>query len=598
VLRNVRLRLHTLTLLVILSGLVVLTAALGAAAYRHVYGRIQSGFDEKLIAASTVTAAFIDGDEHSQLMKANSERDPLYLKYVGPMQRIMREKDFTYIYTQIPTGGTTIIYGLDGTVGTDHSPIGSPDEAPEDEAKGIMDVYVTGTTYLSGIHLWQLWGLLKSAFVPITSRAGAITAMAGTDVNITVIRQKTRFALLDVVECGVALLALAGIVTARVVKRVTGPIGQLKAVALKVAAGGYGQQVEIDSPSELRALAGSFNRLSISLEQRLHDLRQINEAVETQRRERLLYETLRSRNLFGEAPATDSLRLSYVPDAHSNCDASGWVRWHNQILLWAGRDQESPLAAARRRHDFASVLQPLLHRLSGNWPALARALEPLYPRDIACFLLIDVEGDRALSIPREGLAPTPRQSGTPLPTDGTVTIPSGAVLEWNSRSGSDPSHSLRLSWSAGGADHPVEGLRRLLRETGLLAADFSEIAPDDMDTLLNVAHLERREPDEHLTVQGETNDRLFLIIEGQAQLEVTGGTITLSVGHWVGEFSFLFGGVANNSVTAVTQLHCLVWDRTPLAATLTECPSLESSFLAMLARNIATKKLSPRHTVL
>lgn len=597
-LRNLRLKLHTLTLLVIISGMALITLTLGLIAYQRVYARIQAGFDQKLLAASTVTAAFIDGDDHQQLMRLGNEQDPLYRKYVVPMQRIMREKDFTYLYTQVPKGATTIVYGLDGTVGKDHSAIGSEDKAPAEEAEGILGVYLTGSTYLSGIRSWELWGLLKSAYVPITSRFGAVTAMAGADVNITIIRQKTRLALLDVVGCGLLLLGLAGLVTARVVRRVTQPISELKAVALKVAAGGYGQQAGIRTPTELRSLAETFNRLSLSLAQRLRDLRQINESVENQRRERLLYEALRRRDLFSEAPATDNLRLAWRPDAHASCDASGWVRWHNQILLWSAAEAGSPLAAAQQRHDFASVLQPLLHRFSGDWSALARELDPLYLTRLDGFLLIDVENDRALSMPRRGAAAAQQQPSASLPVGRAVAIPPGAVLTWSSRPDPAAAHALTLHWRAGYGERPLESLRRLLGEKGLLETDFSDIAKDDLDVILNVAHLERRTPDERLTVQGELNDRLFLVLDGQARLEVSEGVVMLGPGQWIGEFSFLFGGVANNSVTVATPVHCLVWDRVPLAATLGEHPSAEGSFLAMLARNIATKKLSPRHTVL
>ncbi|HTT57785.1 MAG TPA: hypothetical protein VMF63_11790, partial [Opitutaceae bacterium] len=213
---NFHLKLSTLTAAVIFAAMAVVTAVLGVLAYQRVYDRIQAGFDQKLLAVSTVTAAFIDGDEHREMMRVNTETSPLYLKYVGPMQRIQREKGLTYLYTQIPTGGANIIYGLDGTIGTDHSPISSPDTAPAGEAEGIVGVYEHGSTYLSGMRVWQEWGLLKSAFVPIRNRQGAITAMSGADVNISIIKQKTRVALLAVTGCGLVLLAFAGYVSTRV----------------------------------------------------------------------------------------------------------------------------------------------------------------------------------------------------------------------------------------------------------------------------------------------------------------------------------------------------------------------------------------------
>jgi len=72
-------------------------------------------------------------------------------------------------------------------------------------------------------------GILKSAYVPIFARDGTIAAMVGTDADISLIKQRTFDALLAVIGFDLLLLLLAGYIAARVARRVTGPIGRLKA---------------------------------------------------------------------------------------------------------------------------------------------------------------------------------------------------------------------------------------------------------------------------------------------------------------------------------------------------------------------------------
>jgi HAMP domain-containing protein len=616
--RNLHVKLSTLTAAVVFAGMAVITAVIGVLAYRRVYDRIQDGFDRKLLAVSTVTAAFIDGDEHQAMMRLNTETSPLYRKYIGPMQRIQREKDLTYLYTQIPTGGANIIYGLDGTIGADHSPISSPDTAPAGEVAGILGVYEHGNIYLSGMRVWQEWGLLKSAFVPIYNREGAITAMSGADVNISIIKQKTRVALLAVTGCGLVLLAFAGFVSTRVARRVTEPLGRLKHAALQVAAGRYGLQADIRSPTELRELAGSFNQLSRSLEHRLRDLRQVNASIEQGRRERLLHQALQRRDLTASPPPADCLRVLPLPSPHECRDASGWVRWQNQMLFWAADLAPTPLAAARTRHDLALVLQPLLHQHGADPAVLALRLEPLFRDRVHGFLAVNLEAGHALFLPRRG-AP-PHVSGAPVALEPgqALTLPSDRLLAWASRpeaaaalpaatagaTGLDPveaqltaalggQHALVVLWRTGRQGSPLEALRAVLREKGLIDRQFAGLAPHELDLLLSVAQREKRLPEQRLTLQGERNDQLHLMLDGRVRIDAAGGPIVLFGGHWIGEFSFLYGGVANATVTALSTLDCLVWERAPLLALLQEHPSLERNFLGVLAKAMTAKLSEP-----
>lgn len=618
-LRDARLKLSTFIATVVFVAMAVITAVLGVLAYRLVYRRIQDGFNRKLVAISTVTAAFIDGNEHREMMKLNSEHSPVYLKYVRPMQRIMREQHITYLYTQIPTGGRHIIYGLDGTVGPEHSPISSPDVSPPGEAAGIRDVYRHGIVYLSGMRHWQEWGLLESAFAPIYNRAGAITAMSGADVNISIITEKTRMALLAVTGCGLVLLLLAGFISTRAARRVTGPIGRLKTAALQVAAGHYGLQADIASPTELRTLAGSFNELSRSLDERLRELRQINAGVEEGRRERLLLQVFQRRDLTASPSPAESLRLLPRPSAHECRDASGWVRWQNQLLLWSAGLEPTPLAAARLRHDLATVFQPLLHRHAEDWTALAARLDPLFRDRVGGLLLVNLDRETCLYLERT--TPVPLVSGPAfalvpgreqsLPPDRLVTWCTrpdlaAAVRAIAERAAPHPDAVARaldeagtggdglvLAWRTGRAERPLELLRNLLQSRGLISSLLGGLPAPELDLLLGAAQLEQRRVDERLTLQGEQNEQLHLMLDGRVRIDGPGGPLEITGNQWIGEFSLLYGGAANATVTVLAPFTCLVWERAPLIALLQEHPSLERHFLAVLTRAMNAKITQP-----
>lgn len=616
-----RFSLSGFALAVILTAMAAITAVQGVLTYRQVYDRIQEGFDRKILAISTVTADFIDGDDHRKIMEQKDEASPLYLRYAEPMRRIRKEKNVTFLYTQIPTGGNAIVYGLDGTVGPDHSPVGSADVAPDSEIGGIVSVYQKGVTYLSGLRSWQQWGILESAYVPIFAKDGSIAAMVGTDVDISLIKQRTFGALLAVTGLDLLLLLLAGYIASRVARRMTGPIGRLKHAALQVAAGRYGLQADIRSPTELATLANSFNRLSRSLDHRLHEMRKINETVESQRRDGLLFQSLQRRDLKPGLPAA-SLRLLQLPSPSACCDGSGWVRWQNQLLLWAGPVERTPLSAARTRHDLALILQPLLHRNAADWPALARALQNLLVDRIDGYLLVDLQNDSCLYLSRR--CPPPRLGGIPAAFEpGQLhTLPPDTLLTWCTRAGPDASsaaggfrpepadgaanrldglvsrwtdsagisaNALALFWQTGRQRRPIEALRERLQRSRLIESHFPGLAPDKIDPLLSIAQMETRAPGDRLAIQGEAADLLYLVIDGSVRIDATEAPLLLSGARWIGEFSVLYGGAANASATAVTPLECLVWDRAPLAALLAEHPALEQEFKAMLARTVKVK---------
>ncbi|HVW21580.1 MAG TPA: HAMP domain-containing protein [Opitutaceae bacterium] len=354
------------------------------------------------------------------LASFGQEEGPIYKRYVAPMQRILRRAGLTYLYTQEIQGRDHIIYGLDGTVGKDHSPLLSTDTVREAEVAGVQRVMTEGIIYVSGMDPWPPWGLIKSSFVPMFDEHGVPVAMAGADVNATVIQFKIRRALVFTFGLGALMLALAGALAYVFARRLTTPLLAIKSAALHAAAGDFQQKASVTRPLELRLLAERFATAAAALGEAIETFRRRLEARRGERDRHGLIESLgRHPALTAPAPGAPWAWGSLDPAAESGA-ASGAVQVRDRALAWIVRAGEDPLAAAARRAETAMAAEALLARLGADPAALGRALEDLFPREIAAWILLAPDGLRA-HLRAEGLL---RRIGA----DGSSTA-AGATFE-------------------------------------------------------------------------------------------------------------------------------------------------------------------------
>ncbi|HWS26842.1 MAG TPA: HAMP domain-containing protein [Xanthomonadales bacterium] len=194
-----------------------------------------------------------------------SERDPYFARYAGPYQRTREAAGLTFLYTDVHLGSDQIRYVLDGSTGDEHSPPGTLDVVPEESVADVAQAQSKGQAFVSDIREWEEWGLIKVSAEPIYASNGQVVALAGADVDIGLIREKTRFALFSVIFVGAGLLLLAGSVSYRVSQGLVRPLRDIKDSALRIAAGYHGTRVAHDSNDEIGQLAQSLNALSTRL---------------------------------------------------------------------------------------------------------------------------------------------------------------------------------------------------------------------------------------------------------------------------------------------------------------------------------------------
>lgn len=322
-----------------------------------------------------------------------SESNPLYLKYVEPLRRIRERVDLTYLYTFVlGEDEREIVYVLDASTDGDHSSIGDVDSDPPDE--GTIRIFREGGVHLSEIEYWEQWGLIKSADAAVYGPDGSVVAAAGADVNISIIGDKTRWALLKVCLVGVFCLGLASLAAVKVGDRLARPIEKLKTEALKVAAGQFGQQVRVESPAELRDLALSFNEMSAALDRTLDGLTRSNLELELERRRTELVLAL-SRWADRTLPAPGSPAVAGRLPGPPGSDPSGWCAESNPIYAWLIRaPAESAFEAVTERADLFTILRRLAARFEGDWERMNEVLRSLFRDRVEAFLCLDLDQSR------------------------------------------------------------------------------------------------------------------------------------------------------------------------------------------------------------
>jgi hypothetical protein len=186
---------------------------------------------------------------------------PFYRTLRGVFVQLQRDAGLTYLYTQIYEGDRKLYYVMDGTTTGEYSRPGTPDDVPAAMVETAERVQFLGQHQVSGIQQWEPWGLVKSGFAPIRNASGKIVAVAGADVDISVIRAKSRGALFAAIFIGVGSMVAAGLVAYRVARALTRPLQHLKETALWIAAGHYGAELKSTGTRELSILANRLDEL-------------------------------------------------------------------------------------------------------------------------------------------------------------------------------------------------------------------------------------------------------------------------------------------------------------------------------------------------
>jgi HAMP domain-containing protein len=306
------------------------------------------------------------------------------------MQRVLESAGLTYHYSTQRIDATRFHYVLDATTGEDHSPLGTEEENPADEAKRLELLYQSGQASQSAIQAFDLWGLLKIGSAPIKNSVGEIVGIIGADVNISVIRSKTALLATFVLLSGAIGLLLAALVSRVVTERILQPITSIRDGALQIAGGNYQQCFQVGRPREAAELSDSLNSMRAALAESVSSLE--SQCLEYRQRRDVqdLAATLeRSNPPSSSGDGSQNTVKQQVYRSDSLLQAR--LCWQGAALLWASKRLPDPLAEAQLLYSVRLVCQQL-SALELPAPELLNLLQRLLPSAVGVALLFDAAG--------------------------------------------------------------------------------------------------------------------------------------------------------------------------------------------------------------
>ena len=119
---------------------------------------------------------------------------------------------------------------------------------------------------------------------------------------------------------------------------------------------------------------------------------------------------------------------------------------------------------------------------------------------------------------------------------------------------------------------------------------FSDLKPYEVRPIFKFAEKKFVEPGQILLKDGDKNQTLFLILQGQCKVMKNGVQVAeLSQGHFVGELSFLSHDVVSADVVTVGQVSLMCWERQRLAPLFKRQGLYESYFYGLCSLDVAGK---------
>ncbi len=335
----------------------------------HVNGRLL-GVGASLFALDAQTGRVDPTNFSSGYFDPN---DAFYRRHRAAFTYLQERAGLSYLYTQVYTGNRRIYYVLDGTSGVGYSPPGVGDLLPATALEEAERVQLVGRPWISPVQQWQSWGLLKSGFAPIRNSVGHVVAMTGADVDVGLIRQQTRWALVAAVIVGLCSFVAAAVISLRVASTLKRPVRQLKESALRLAAGYYSGAIAVSGGSEVASLSRALDELRARLE---HEDRQSASWQEKLRQ-------TRERTALVQALEDLIVRLGghgSLSDRVGDCHAEGSIFW------WFGSPARDSVESACRRARVVVLVHELLRAGPRGGDLLAQALAPFpWLQGVACW---------------------------------------------------------------------------------------------------------------------------------------------------------------------------------------------------------------------
>lgn len=127
-------------------------------------------------------------------------------------------------------------------------------------------------------------------------------------------------------------------------------------------------------------------------------------------------------------------------------------------------------------------------------------------------------------------------------------------------------------------------------ESELYQRVFRSLTPREFKTLVSIGDWQAVEAGSRLVEQGESLERLYVIVSGRAAVEVDGKPVAeLESGRFIGEFGFLTGEPASGVVRTVAETRYVAWPIDRLKSLLDGTPDLRAAWQFVLGTDLVAK---------
>ncbi|MCL2029906.1 MAG: SpoIIE family protein phosphatase [Oscillospiraceae bacterium] len=245
----------------------LLSLSVGYAVYSISYRQVEERYTELALSAARAASALVNGDSVEGYLQngADGEYEAAYalltelkgvfgLSYLYVVRPDTEVNNCVYIFDILSEGGdAALIAGLG-------------EESGEDEVYGIvLDTYLTGRATEGAVVTNSEYGWLASAYAPVYTAGGAITAVVGADISMDrILREITlQTVRLLLLTLGIVLVFLA-VLLLLIHRQILRPVVRLSR-HMEGFSSEDGQLRAFGVPrtgDELQTMAESFNRMA------------------------------------------------------------------------------------------------------------------------------------------------------------------------------------------------------------------------------------------------------------------------------------------------------------------------------------------------
>ncbi len=122
-----------------------------------------------------------------------------------------------------------------------------------------------------------------------------------------------------------------------------------------------------------------------------------------------------------------------------------------------------------------------------------------------------------------------------------------------------------------------------------LLAEFQVLNPGKFRKLMKIAEHCRASANMVVLTEGEETDRLYYLVDGEAEVRKNDKRIRLSRGSFLGEVAFLTGMPATATVVLLPGANCIVFDTGRLAELMNRDPMIDIAVRGLFNRDMALK---------